>query len=119
MASRELGHSYVGPEHLLIGCLVEEDEGIAGAILRRYGLTPQALRQQIVKVVGRGAEDGRVDEPTNTPNLDKICTRSHRPRPRWEVGPGDRACARDRDDNGSAGAAQEKQPRADRRTRRW
>jgi ATP-dependent Clp protease ATP-binding subunit ClpC len=70
MASRELGHSYVGPEHLLIG-LVEEDEGIAGAILRRYGLTPQALRQQIVKVVGRGAEDGRVDEPTNTPNLDK------------------------------------------------
>jgi ATP-dependent Clp protease ATP-binding subunit ClpC len=70
MASRELGHSYVGPEHLLIG-LVEEDEGTAGAILRRYGLTPQALRQQIVKVVGRGAEDGRVDEPTNTPNLDK------------------------------------------------
>ena len=70
LASRELGHSYVGPEHLLIG-LVEEDEGIAGAILRRYGLTPQALRQQIVKVVGRGAENGRVDEPTNTPNLDK------------------------------------------------
>ncbi len=69
-ASRELGHSYVGPEHLLIG-LVEEDEGIAGTILRRYGLTPQALRQQVVKVVGRGAEDGRIEQPTNTPNLDK------------------------------------------------
>lgn len=69
-ASRELGHSYVGPEHLLIG-LAEEDEGIAGATLRRYGLTPQALRQQIVKVVGRGAEEGRVEAPTNTPNLDK------------------------------------------------
>lgn len=69
-ASRELGHSYVGPEHLLIG-LAEEDEGIAGATLRRYGLTPQALRQQIVKVVGRGAEEGRVETPTNTPNLDK------------------------------------------------
>jgi ATP-dependent Clp protease ATP-binding subunit ClpC len=69
-ASRELGHSYVGPEHLLIG-LLEEDEGLAGTILRRYGLTPQALRQQVVKVVGRGAEEGRVDQPTNTPNLDK------------------------------------------------
>ena len=65
-ASRELGHTYVGPEHLLIG-LAEEDEGIAGTILRRYGLTPQALRQQVVKVVGRGAEEGRVDQPTNTP----------------------------------------------------
>jgi ATP-dependent Clp protease ATP-binding subunit ClpC len=69
-ASRELGHSYVGPEHLLIG-LAEEDEGLAGTVLRRLGLTPQALRQQIVKVVGRGAEEGRVERPTNTPNLDK------------------------------------------------
>ena len=44
---------------------------MAGEMLRRYGLTPQALRQQIVKVVGRGAEEGRVERPTNTPNLDK------------------------------------------------
>jgi ATP-dependent Clp protease ATP-binding subunit ClpC len=69
-ASGELGHSYIGPEHFLIG-LAEEDEGIAGNILRRYGLTPQAIRQQVTKVVGRGAEEGRVETPTNTPNLDK------------------------------------------------
>jgi ATP-dependent Clp protease ATP-binding subunit ClpC len=69
-ASRDLGHGYVGPEHLLIG-LAEEDEGVAGAALRRLGLTPQALRQRVVKVVGRGAEEGRVERPTNTPNLDK------------------------------------------------
>ncbi|WP_374471040.1 AAA family ATPase [Phenylobacterium sp.] len=69
-ASHELGHSYVGPEHLLVG-LAEEGEGIACDVLRRYGLTPQALRQQVVKVVGRGAEEGRVETPTNTPNLDK------------------------------------------------
>jgi len=69
-ASHELGHSYVGPEHLLIG-LAEEAEGIAGDILRRLGLTPQAIRQQVTKVVGRGAEEGRVETPTNTPNLDK------------------------------------------------
>src|SRR5947209_17604787 len=69
-ASRELGHSYVGPEHFLIG-LAEEDEGIAGNMLRRYGLTPQAIRQQVTKVVGRGAEEGRVETPMNTPYLDK------------------------------------------------
>ena len=69
-ASRELGHSYVGPEHFLIG-LAEEEEGIAGDVLRRYGLTPQAIRQQAVKVVGRGAEEGQVGPPTNTPTLDK------------------------------------------------
>jgi ATP-dependent Clp protease ATP-binding subunit ClpC len=69
-ASAELGHSYVGPEHLLIG-LTEEGEGLAADLLRRYGLTPQAIRQQVTKVVGRGAEEGRVDAQTNTPNLDK------------------------------------------------
>ncbi len=69
-ASAEFGHSYVGPEHLLIGLAVE-GEGLAADILRRYGLTPQAIRQQVTKVVGRGAEEGRVDAPTNTPNLDK------------------------------------------------
>ncbi len=69
-ASSEFGHSYVGPEHLLIG-LAEEGEGIGPDVLNRYGLTPQAIRQQVTKVVGRGAEEGRVDTPTNTPNLDK------------------------------------------------
>ena len=70
IASNELGHSYVGPEHLLIG-LAEEGEGMAADVLRRYGLSPQALRQKVVKVVGRGAEEGRVDTPSNTPDLDQ------------------------------------------------
>lgn len=68
-ASRELGHSYVGPEHLLIG-LAEVPDSFAGNLLQKYGLTPAALRQQAVKVVGR-AEEGRVETPSNTPQLDK------------------------------------------------
>ncbi|CTQ47254.1 ATP-dependent Clp protease ATP-binding subunit [Roseibium aggregatum] len=71
IASNELGHSYVGPEHLLIG-LAEEGEGIAADILRKYGITPQALRQKVTKVVGKGAEDGRVETPSNTPDLDEF-----------------------------------------------
>ena len=69
-SSRQLGHSYVGPEHLLVG-LVQEDEGMAGDILRKYGLTPESLRQKIVKVVGKGAEEGRVEAQSTTPQLDK------------------------------------------------
>ena len=71
IASNELGHSYVGPEHLLIG-LAEEGEGLAADILRKLGLTPQSLRQQVTKVVGRGAEEGRVETPSNTPDLDEF-----------------------------------------------
>ncbi|GGC47910.1 chaperone protein ClpB [Paraburkholderia caffeinilytica] len=70
-ASRDLGHSYVGPEHLLIG-LAAVPDSIAGTLLRKYGVTPEALRQKVVKVVGKGAEDGRVDTPTGTPTLDKF-----------------------------------------------
>ncbi|MEM5453778.1 ATP-dependent Clp protease ATP-binding subunit [Paraburkholderia phytofirmans] len=70
-ASRDLGHSYVGPEHLLIG-LAAVPDSIAGTLLKKYGVTPEALRQKVVKVVGKGAEDGRVDAPTGTPTLDKF-----------------------------------------------
>lgn len=70
-ASRDLGHSYVGPEHLLIG-LASVPESIAGTLLKKYGVTPEALRQKVVKVVGKGAEDGRVHTPTGTPTLDKF-----------------------------------------------
>ncbi|MGZ5651017.1 MAG: Clp protease N-terminal domain-containing protein, partial [Usitatibacter sp.] len=68
--SRELNHSYVGPEHILAG-LVEEEDGFAGEELRKFGLTPQAVRQKIVKVVGEGAEKGQTKKRSATPNLDK------------------------------------------------
>ncbi len=71
-ASRDLGHSYVGPEHLLIGLV--DDEGLAGDLLRRYGVTSQAIRQQAVHVVGKGAEEGRVEPKSDTPTLDR-CSR--------------------------------------------
>lgn len=67
--SEELGHSYLGPEHLLIA-LLQADQGSAGTLLRKYGLTPESLRQQTIKLVGDGAEEG-VSDPSATPQLDK------------------------------------------------
>ncbi len=71
IASRELGHSYVGPEHILLG-LAEVRESYAGDLLAKYGLTANAMRQQTLKVVGKGAEEGQVEGPSSTPNLDKF-----------------------------------------------
>jgi ATP-dependent Clp protease ATP-binding subunit ClpC len=67
--SRELGHSYIGPEHLLVALSL--GEGLAADVLRKYGLTAEAIRQQIVRVVGKGAREGRVESKTNTPEVDK------------------------------------------------
>lgn len=70
--SRELGHSYIGPEHLLIA-LAAEPEGMAHEVLEKYGLTPESLRVKTTKVVGKGAEGGKVETQSNTPELDKYC----------------------------------------------
>lgn len=67
--SRELGHGYIGPEHLLIA--LAQGEGLAGELLRKYDLNSEALRQKTVKVVGQGAKEGRVERNTNTPQIDK------------------------------------------------
>ncbi len=68
-AARDLGHGYVGPEHLLMG-LAEEQEGMAGEVLRKFGVTPQALREETVRVVGRGARERELPSPT--PTLDRF-----------------------------------------------
>jgi len=70
VASNQFGHSYIGPEHLLIG-LAEEGDGLAADFLQRYGLTPQAIRQQVNKLVGKGAEEGELSSTSDTPELDQ------------------------------------------------
>ena len=54
VASNELGHSYVGPEHFLIG-LAEEGEGLAANLLRRYGLTERHARA-LLRLEGDAAQ---------------------------------------------------------------
>ena len=52
-AAGELGHAYIGTEHLLLGILEEED-GLGAHILRRQGLEREHLRRVIARETGLG-----------------------------------------------------------------
>lgn len=54
--STELGHSYVGTEHLLLG-LLREGEGLAFRILRRAGMEEKKLRELITAYAGQGTPE--------------------------------------------------------------
>ena len=49
----ELGHTYVGSEHLLLG-LLAEDSGIAGNILHGRGIQEEQILKKLIETVGRG-----------------------------------------------------------------
>jgi Clp amino terminal domain, pathogenicity island component len=50
--ARVLRHRYLGTEHLLLA--LASDEGLAGAALKRVGVSPESARQQIHCMVGPG-----------------------------------------------------------------
>ena len=52
-AAGELGHSYVGTEHLLLGIL-GESEGLGARILKQRGVEGKKLRAAICRRVGQG-----------------------------------------------------------------
>ncbi len=49
--ARDLGHNYVGTEHLLLA-LARGEEGVAALVLRNLGLTRERLRQEVLKLLG-------------------------------------------------------------------
>ena len=53
--SVELGHNYIGTEHILYG-LVKEGEGIASKVLTNKGITTEKVQKQIEEMLGRGNE---------------------------------------------------------------
>ena len=56
-AAGELGHSYIGTEHLLLGILGEQ-EGLGARILRRRGLEEEPLRRCVVRADARRGAPG-------------------------------------------------------------
>ncbi|MBS6546796.1 MAG: ATP-dependent Clp protease ATP-binding subunit [Butyricicoccus pullicaecorum] len=52
----QMGHSYVGSEHLLTG-LAKESGGIANKVLTEFGVTPEKIEAEIEKMTGKGTPD--------------------------------------------------------------
>jgi ATP-dependent Clp protease ATP-binding subunit ClpC len=47
----DLGHDYIGSEHLLLG-LLREGDGVAGQALRALGLEVDTVRKEVVSILG-------------------------------------------------------------------
>ncbi|OKH21700.1 ATP-dependent Clp protease ATP-binding subunit ClpC [Hydrococcus rivularis NIES-593] len=72
--ARQLGHNYIGTEHLLLG-LIREGEGVAARVLENLGVDLAKVRTQVIRMLGETAEvsttpgaQGR----TKTPTLDEF-----------------------------------------------
>jgi ATP-dependent Clp protease ATP-binding subunit ClpC len=55
--ARNLNHNYVGTEHLLLGLLREHD-GVAAQVLMNLGLKLEEVREEVLNLLGAGAEGG-------------------------------------------------------------
>ncbi|MGI6705922.1 MAG: ATP-dependent Clp protease ATP-binding subunit [Clostridia bacterium] len=72
--ARNLGHNYVGTEHLLLA-LIREGEGVAARILMDNNINIQQVREQVIKLLKE--EDAEPHSPakgrqSSTPTLDQF-----------------------------------------------
>ncbi len=79
--ARELNHSYVGTEHLLLG-LLREEKGVAAQVLESLGVGLDRAREQTLKLLGTdvpsagegpGATPSPKEKKSKTPALDHFC----------------------------------------------
>ncbi len=78
--ARQLGHNYIGTEHLLLG-LIREGEGVAARVLENLGVDLNKVRSNVIKMLGEtkptqatataGTASSR---KTKTPSLDEFGT---------------------------------------------
>ncbi|WP_250125451.1 ATP-dependent Clp protease ATP-binding subunit [Chroococcidiopsis sp. CCMEE 29] len=71
--ARQLGHNYIGTEHLLLG-LIREGEGVAARVLENLGVDLSKVRTQVIRMLGETAEvsAGSQAGRTKTPTLDEF-----------------------------------------------
>ena len=132
--ARELNHSYVGTEHLLLG-LLREEKGIAAQVLTDAGVNLDAARAETLRLLGtempqagtaaaagaqspQPAPSTKGEKKSKTPALDHFCRDLTQLAAEGPARPDDRTREGDRARHGSADAPEEEQPRAHRRARR-
>ncbi|MCC0177913.1 ATP-dependent Clp protease ATP-binding subunit [Waterburya agarophytonicola K14] len=73
--ARQLGHNYIGTEHLLLG-LIREGEGVAARVLENLGVDLSKVRTQVIRMLGETAEVAAGSSGTQgrnkTPTLDEF-----------------------------------------------
>ncbi len=73
--ARNLGHNYVGTEHLLLA-LIREGEGVAARILKDANIDLEKIRSHIMQILQEESSQAHQGSPsggkTNTPNLDQF-----------------------------------------------
>ncbi|MGB3682114.1 MAG: Clp protease N-terminal domain-containing protein [Rubrobacteraceae bacterium] len=57
----QLGHNYIGTEHILLG-LVRESEGVAARVLNNLDVDPDKVRRGVLQSVGEGSEFDSLDQ---------------------------------------------------------
>ncbi len=81
--ARQLGHNYIGTEHLLLG-LIREGEGVAARVLENLGVDLNKIRANVVKMLGdskpQATASGSISSSSSqaakvkTPSLDEYGT---------------------------------------------
>ncbi len=71
--ARQMGHNYIGTEHLLLG-LIREGEGVAARVLNELGADLEAIRSEVVNMLGGTSSErsATAKKKTNTPTLDEF-----------------------------------------------
>lgn len=70
--ARNLGHNYIGTEHLLLG-LLREEQGVAAGVLSSLGITLQRARAEITRTLSQDMPKSRLARTTSrTPVLDQL-----------------------------------------------
>jgi ATP-dependent Clp protease ATP-binding subunit ClpC len=53
--AQNMGHNYVGTEHLLLG-LIREEEGVAARVLENLGVRLDVVREEVISLLGEGQQ---------------------------------------------------------------
>jgi ATP-dependent Clp protease ATP-binding subunit ClpC len=71
--AHQMGHNYVGTEHLLLG-LIREGEGIAAKVLMEHGLDRKRIKEETLKLLGGPAQGSQAEreEKVETPALNQF-----------------------------------------------
>jgi ATP-dependent Clp protease ATP-binding subunit ClpC len=59
----QLGHNYIGTEHILLG-LIREGEGVAAQVLVKLGADLSRVRQQVIQLLSGYGQSGSGKEPS-------------------------------------------------------